>query len=337
VGLAPAAPEAGLGVGLILLAIACVFLLALNKAWQFTLGALLRSLALAVSALPSVSILGHRVPPWGALANAVNELDNAVLHAIGVGIQETEKGLHALIGAMSWLMQETADQVAGLAQDTANALGWVHNHAIPFALNATVRPILRRLTALEQRVQTLVTHPTEIVRPVTRVIAPGLDALEAKVDALARKIAATGAAAVPAALAPPISITLPGAVSIPGDLTRGIDAIRKRLGAVTRTLTPAGIAGLVAGAVLSTLGLSWLKCRNVEKAAKSACGLNADVLDGLLAGLLALFGTFSLVEFAKYLQPVVGEVGGEVTHFWRAEVAGQTRDRAVGSPTLTAN
>ena len=62
--LAPVAPEAGLSLGLILVALACLFLLALNKAWRFSVGAMLDALSGAISNLPHVTVVGVKVPPW---------------------------------------------------------------------------------------------------------------------------------------------------------------------------------------------------------------------------------------------------------------------------------
>lgn len=331
---APAAPEVGLTFGLILLGIACVLLLALNKAWQYTLGALLTTMANMVSGLPHVTVFGTKVPPWDALAAGVTELNNYVLQAIGYGIAETEAGLHAVIGWMVWIFQATADEVAGLAEDTGRAFQFVRRSLIPTLITAALLGPTSALRLLQGQVGQLLRNPAQVVHKTVRVLAPGLAALQGRVRALEAKVEAIGAAAPAAVLAPPISITIPKPGVAVDELTRGIDAIKKKLGRVTRVLSPVGIAGLVAGALLATLKLPWLKCRNVDKAGRALCGLNADVLEGMLAGLVALFGTFALVEFAKYLIPVAGEVGGEVTHFWRADVAHQGGDRALGSPSL---
>jgi hypothetical protein len=336
VAIAPAAPEAGLSFGLIMVALACLFLLALNRAYQFTLGALLTALAGAINNLPHVTILGTRVPPWSALADAVTWLNGVVLNAIGTGIINTEKALHALIGWITWCFQATADEVAGLAEDTARSFEWVKNVLIRSALGVALAPIVAELTHLGGKLKTSLTHPAQVVHTTVRVIAPGLAALTGRVNALEAKVAAIGAEAPAAVAQVPAVIERFPPTAIPGEISRGIDSLWKRVRKIGATLTPAGLVGLVAGATLSTMGLGWLKCGNVEKAAKSACHVNTDVLEGLLTGLLALFGTFSLVEFAKYLTPLVGEMGDEVTHFWRADIAGQTRDRALGSPGLTA-
>jgi hypothetical protein len=300
-GLAPVAPEAGLSVGLILLALACVFLLALNKVYKFTLGALLSAMADMVSSLPSVKILGKRVPPWDALANGITALDNYVLEAIGVGIQQTERGLHALIGAMTWLLQETADQLAGLAEDTARAFDYTKRILIPALLGAALAPIVREIAHLGARTKTIILHPTTIVHKVVNVVTPGLKALEGKVTALEAKVAAIGAAAPTIVTSPPISITLPKPAAIPGDITSGLGSLWTRVRRFGRTLTPAGIAGLVAGAT-ALLGVSYARCSKSKQLGKTACGLNDDLLEGLLASTVLVASSISVVELAKACQ-----------------------------------
>jgi hypothetical protein len=315
---------------LILLAIACVFLLALNRAYQFTLGALLSSMADMVSSLPHVTILGHHVPPWNALANGITELNNYVLQAIGAGIQQTEKGMHAVIGAMTWLLQETAEQVAGLAEDTARGFNTVKKYLVPSQIRAALAHPLRELDHLAARTQTIVKYPTTIVHKTVSVIQPGLKALEGKVDALEAKVASIGAAAPTVISGAGIGLTLPKPAAIPGDITRGLDSLWKESKRVAKVLTPAGIVGLVAGSVLARMGLSWLKCGNVEKTGKRICGLNTGILDSLLAGLVAVFGTIGLVTFAEDVQKVTATFTDDVAGFWRADAPGPGGDRALG-------
>jgi hypothetical protein len=316
VGLAPAAPEAGLSVGLILLAVACVFLLALNKVWKFSVGALLSAMADMVSSLPHVTILGQKVPPWDALASGITELDNYVLEAIGVGIQQTERGLHALIGAMTWLLQETADQVAGLAEDTAKAFDYMKRILIPALLGVALAPIVREIAHLGARTKTIVLHPTTIVHKVVQVVTPGLKALEGKVSALEAKVAAIGAAAPAIVTAPAIAIPLPKPSAIPGDITKGLDSLWKRVRGIGKTLTPTGIVALVAGAT-GLLGLSWGRCAKASKLGKNVCGMNDDLLEGLLASTLVVASSISVVEFAKACQAFTPTVEDGLRFFVR--------------------
>lgn len=328
--IAPLIPEGGLSVGLILLAVACVFLLALNKAWQWTIGAMLRALADMVSSLPHVTILGHKVPPWDALAGGFGSIDSYVLAGIGAGITWTEKGLHAVLGAMSWLLQETADQLAGLAEDTAKALEWVKHVAIPTATNAATEGILRRLRLLEAEVEALLSRPVAAVHTTVRVLAPGLAHVEGQLKALEAKVASIGAAAPSIAITP--DVTRPRVPALPGvkDIYNGLDSLWKDVKRIGKVVTPAGIVGLVAGSVLSTMHLSWLKCGNWQRFGKQVCGTNPDALAALLTGLISVFGTLSIVKFAEDVQGLTGTASDEVASFWRATSPGPGGDRVLG-------
>jgi hypothetical protein len=330
VGLAPVAPEAGLSVGLILLALACVGLLALNKAYKFTIGALIDSMASMFDSLTiHIPVIGKHVG-LGFIGDALHSLDNYVLEGIGAGIQQTEKGMHAVIGAMTWLLQETADQVAGLAEDTAKAFDYTKRILVPSLLGVALAPIVKELAHLGARTRTIILHPTTIVHKTVSVIQPGLKALEGKVDALEAKVASIGAAAPTIISGAGIGLTLPKPAAIPGDITRGLDSLWKESKRVAKVLTPAGIVGLVAGSVLARMGLSWLKCGNVDKVGKRVCKLNPGILDSLLAGLVAVFGTIGLVKFAEDVSGFMDEFSDDVTAFWRADGKGPGGDRALG-------
>lgn len=329
-GLAPAAPEAGLSVGLVLLASVCVFLLALNRAYKYTIGALLDTLAAMFDSLSFRIPVIHKTIGLGFIADALKSVDTWVLEAIGTGIIESEKGLHALVGAMTWLLQETADQVAGLAEDTYRGFNNVKRYLIPSLLGAALAPLVKEIAHLGARTKTIVLHPTTIVHKTVAVIQPGLKALEGKVSALEAKVAAIGAAAptIIHEVAPPVALPKPAA--IPGDIYRGLDSLWKESKRVAKELTPAGIVGLVAGSVLARMGLSWLKCGNVGKVGKRVCGLNTQILDSLLAGLIAVFGTIGIVVFAEDIQKVMGTFADDVARFWRADGKGPGGDRGLG-------
>lgn len=314
---APVVPEAGLSVGLILLAAACVFLLALNKVWEYTLGALLHTMANMVGTLPHVTILGHHVPPWNALANGINELDTWVLQAIGTGIVETEKGLHAVLGALTWVLQETADQVAGLADDTLKGLKHIRGYLIPTMLGVALGPIIRQLTHLANTVANDLAHPVRAVHKTIQVIAPGLEALKGRVRTLEAQVAAIGAAAPAIIEQVPAAIPIPKPAAIPGEITDGITSLWKRVRKFGKTLTPAGIVGLVAAGT-AALGLTWNRCSNVRRHGENLCGMNTDLLESLLADTALILGTVDLVEFAKGMQGITSEIEGTIAKFWRA-------------------
>jgi len=310
------APEAGLSVGLILLGLACVFLLALNKVWKFTLGALLTTLANMFDSLGFKVPVIHKTVSLGFIGDALKSVDSWVLAAIGTGIEQTEAGMHALLGAMSWVLQETADQLAGLAHDTANAFDYVKRTLVPTLISAALLGPLAAIRLLQSQVGETLKHPTRIVHATTRVIAPGLKALTGRVGALEAKVAALGATVPAAVTSPDITIELPKPAAIPGAITHGLDSLWKRVRGIGKTLTPAGIVGLVAAGV-GMLGLGWTRCSNVRRHGENICGMNPDLLESLLADTALILGTVDLVEFAKGMQDVLAEIEKPVAAFWR--------------------
>jgi hypothetical protein len=316
---APVVPEAGLSVGLILLALACVTLLALNKMWSLTFGAMLVTMANVFDSLSfKIPVVNYHIG-FGFVGNALKTIDNYVLQAIGTGIVQSEKGLHALVGWLTWLLQETADQVAGLAEDTAKAFDQMKRYLIPGLIGVALGPWLPVLQYLRSHLAQLIHAPTTIIHKTTQVIAPGLKALEGEVKALEAKVAAIGAAAPAIILSPPVTLPSPTVIPGVGAIYRGIDSLWREVKRLGKVLTPAGIVGLVAASVFSLAHLGWLRCGNVNKVGKRICGLNSDVLDGLLAGLLVIFGTLSLEAFAKDVQNVTEDFSQAIRGFWRAD------------------
>lgn len=76
-------------------------------------------------------------------------------------------------------------------------------------------------------------------------------------------------------------------------------------------------AGAVAYA-LSRIGAGWVRCSNVRRAGRNVCGMDATLLESLLADTLLVVGTLSLVEFAEEMQGVTETAVRPITTFWRA-------------------
>jgi hypothetical protein len=315
--LAPVAPEAGLSLGLILVALACLFLLALNKAWRFSVGAMLEQAASAFNSLSFTVPVIHAHVGLGFIGDVFTWLNGVVLHAIGSGIQNTEKALHALLGWVAYVWQATADEVAALAEDTAQSLAWAKRYLLPAVWGVATIPLWNAIRHLAAQIATTAAHPVRAVHTTVRVIAPGLAALTGRVNALEAKVAAIGAEAPAAVAAVPAVIERVPPLTIPPDVYRGIDSLWKQVRKIGRTLTPAGIVGLVAASV-GALGLSWTRCSNSQKYGKNVCGMNPDLLESLLADTLLILGTVSLVEFAAGMQTVVEEIEKPIATFWRA-------------------
>jgi hypothetical protein len=83
-------------------------------------------------------------------------------------------------------------------------------------------------------------------------------------------------------------------------------------------------AGAMTAAVafaLSRLGATWIRCGNWRKAGRAVCGMPPSLLDDLLAGLVAILGTISIVEFAKETQAVT-EIAESGLRFFVRELHG---------------
>jgi len=358
----PEAPEVGLTFGLIALAFAYGLLFAINKGWEWTIGALLETLATMFDDIrtPHLPVVGSF--SLGFVGDEIRKIDGYVLQAIGYGLAKTEYGMQELLRWMVWVFQATADEVAGLAHDTLRGFRHVRGYLIPTLLGAALAPILRELSHLGKRVTVNEIHPVRVVRTTVRVIQPGFDALEGRVKELESEVAHIGARAIPTAThtattviervpatipqaiyrgidslwkavhelqagvrvaAPAIaagigSIAVPKPAAIPEAISRGIDAIRKRVGQMGKTLTAAGIVGLVVAA-LARIGITWTRCRNNEKYGKAICGMNTDLLDSLIADTTLILGTVDLIEFCEELGPLTGYVTQQAARFWRVK------------------
>jgi hypothetical protein len=307
--LAPLAPEAGLTFGLVILCLICLFLIALSKSWEYTIGALLASLATGVRAVEVSIPVIHKHLGLGPLADAIDKVNNAVLHAIGRGITWSEAGVHATLGTMAWLWQETARGLDGLAQDTAGALDIVRKATLPALIRAYTASLGAGIAAGKATVGALTLSVRAVAAQLDRIITPRLHGLEQRVDVLARAVAAAGS----------VVIAIPRAIpsAIPGDITSGVDGLWRHVKSITRTLTPAGILGLTAAAVLSGLGLGWTRCSNVSRIGKRACGLNVGAIEDLLGGLVVVFGAVSLVAIAEEMVTVTDALVTDVLGSFR--------------------
>jgi putative effector of murein hydrolase LrgA (UPF0299 family) len=298
VAVAPAIVE----LAIIFLALALIML---RRAWVSTFGHLLRTLASPFrSANVSFKVLGHGVTiGFGWVADLLEGVDRSALHLLGAGIQATEWAANRLWQLLAYFVHETGRVLGDLAEAQYHALQILWRQSIPGLILAHLHPLASKVEWLIHRLAHLDVNPTTIIHRTVKVLDPRVAALERDLAHLQRVVAASGAAV----LAPPTAIPVPGL----GGIEHGIDAVRSRLGKLARALSPAAIAGLVASALVG-LRLGWLKCSKVERTAKHLCGMDEDVLAGLLAGTAVIFGTVSLVEFARAMQD------DATREFWRA-------------------
>lgn len=296
-------------VALGIFALFCCFIM-LRYGWVSTFGRLLEGAALGFDQVHvPFKVLGRGVTigvPWAS--TILRGINHQALRLLGAGIQATEYAGHKLLHWTAYVIAQTGRVIGDLADDTYRALQQLWRDSIPALIAARLHPLASKVEWLIHRLQHLEAHPASIVQPVIRILDPRVKQLEQRVTQLAHALAATAGnvAAIPG------RVTVP---SLPG-IRHGLDAVRDQVGRIVRTLTPAGIIGLVAAGIFA-LRLGWLKCGNVRRTAEHVCGMDGDLLEGLLAGTLLIFGTVSLVEFAREMESLMGEIQPAVTAFWR--------------------
>lgn len=274
----------------------CAFVVCwcLLQAYSATLGAVIGHLA---DASKSVTVAGIHVFGW--LGAGLDHINHFVMLQLSNAVAGTAYAWHKLVGQLASFISETASVIDALAAASAQAWSYAYRHGIRQLIRVYTDPIGSALHALQAIVRELqhVSHATThivtrvVVHDVPKIIHETPRIIEVKIEHAAK--AAVGA----------IGIPLPRI----GALERDVSNLEKWVKANQRKLTEAGIAALVIGA-LSRIGINWTRCANNQKLGKSVCGMNPDALDALLASLLVIASTISVVEFAHECQTFTGDV-----------------------------
>lgn len=213
-----------------------------------------------------------------------------------------------------------------------SALVW---HTIPNAIQAatssTVRTVSRTVTIIQHLpgviVRTVAVSEAQIVRALSHAwpaLTHGyLDSwnwLRRHERQLAAAIAATAGA-----------LTIPGLLAhdLPLPFGRTVAQIRRRLRALERR----GVGAIAVGALAATLtrmGLNWVRCSNVAKAGRGICRAPVKWLEGLLAGLVVVYGVVNIRTLAKEVYALTGAGAREVQRFWGGGVAGIEQNPGLG-------
>ena len=308
---AVAAADLIIDLGIFALFFACLML---RKAWVSTLGALLLKAADLIGAISfSVKVFGRGVTiGLGPVANVLRGINADALNLLGLGINATDYAGKRMWHWTAYLLEATGRTIGGVAEWTYGELRHVARVVVPGYVGARLSPVERLTSYLGHKIAQLEAHPTTIVRPITRIIDPRVKALEREVASLSRAVAHVGAVAH--------SPSLPVPTLRPGWALTGIDELRAQLGKLTRTLTPAGILGLTAAAVLSSLDLGWLKCRGVSRAGRELCRLGG-LLESLLNDAVDALIVADLCDFVGAISYATRQLEPLLLEFVRAENA----------------
>jgi len=280
--------------GVLMLAVlACIVAYGGLLVYRGTFKLLLVALADIFDAI-SIPIPTHAVKPFGTLAAWLRSAAAAIDHALAQIALDAEGGV-----VMLW---------HGLAQQV-QWLGQVIGDGFEIVERRLQRLVLSTIPAQFGTLRRQLAHTIGVLRAA---VASGAAAVELELARLRRGIDRTAAR-----LERVIAAKAAAVAGRVGQLERTTRGELTRLRRIEGTLTKAGAAALV-GVALARLGLGWLRCPRVAKLGKRACGMDASLLDSLLADTLVIAGTVSLIEFAREMQDVTARSEGLIRRFWRA-------------------
>ncbi len=289
VAVPPAVGVGGFAVASLGALIAFIVAWGLAHGWGATFGYFFQKLGnWTISA--TVHHVGFAVTPFHKLV----DVDHYVQRQLDQFQAMSEHAMVYTFGKMIELSQWTAITVERLASDT-----W---HGLTHRVQTVTHTITERIVhTVVKPITKVVTATTGITRATYNTLTHRVSALEAHVRTIAR--AATGAVALP----------FPRIGQLEREAASASKWLRKH-----RWLAAYTTLAALGAAVLSKLGLGFLRCTNFRKAGKRACGMDASLLESLLADTLLVVGTLSLVEFATEMETVTAEVAPLLRKFWRA-------------------
>lgn len=277
---APAAPAAGAGVealaGLLLI-VGFVVLLGMQQAWRATIGWLFHKLAdlididIGLPHLPSIH-------PFGFAAHALRAASDNVYAALGAAALALERSALWLFHQAARQIKWTGREIAGLASDTWHTLHGLVTVEIPHAARVATQPLRTRLHGIDQTLGRL----DKLAHEQLRRLRAGIDRIDRSVTrTIPHAIDAVGARV--------------------GRVGSRVNTQARRISRVEKLLAASAFAALTATA-LKRLGLNWLRCSNVKRAGRQLCGIDPQLLEGMLGEALLIASAISLVEFAEALQ-----------------------------------
>lgn len=210
--------------------------------------------------------------------------DNYVLLQINRGKRWAERGVVYQFN----LLTDSVKLVFGMSEDVALALFHVAKVVGAKVAHTVTHTDVHRITRTITRTVTVVKG---VALGRVRAIEHRIDALRARVVHAAHVAAGTLALPFPRI----------------GRLERTVKAQAKRLTRLEKVAL-GGLGVAAVAAALSRLGLGFLRCRNVQRTGRRVCGMDADLLESLLAASLLLSGSISLRQLARELQEPTRDV-----------------------------
>jgi hypothetical protein len=284
--------------------IVATLLVMLIFAWEATAGQFLKGL---VTLMEKVSFFGVNL--LQPIIDGIEWLNATVHNAYVQSLEVQEWAWHRFLSVNALAWQYLSEAAAYGLEQTERGFRTVRHNLIPAAIALGIGPLWLEIKAIQALLKD---NHISIGRLAHDVATAGESVVTKTVhEAVARvkTVASAGGIAIP--------LPFPNPWDVIRDIEREASRLRAQLGKYAKILTPAGIVGLVGAAVFSEFGLGSLRCSNNKKLLKGTCGLVPKVLEDLLAGLVAIVGSISLVELAEDYQALFGGVVGEARKFWR--------------------
>ena len=301
----PAAIE--LGIALLAL-VMMVFAYAALKGYQFTFKPLLIDLGKLINSIAIPTPFGSK-HVLGGLGNWFINLAETIERALAGFYLNTEQGVSYLFDQLAKQARWLGHELGALADAVDKKWSWWLAAVPPLAaLWAAVHAV----KGIGKLARTAVLPDLAKLRRAVATAEADAAGVESELEHLARGIDRTAKA-----LGGRITRTGAEIGTAVGGLAGSIGLTWTWIQRLRHVLTKQGAAALVAGA-LATLGLGFLRCPRFAKAGKRACGMDASLLESLLADTLIIAGTVSLVEFAEGMQTVTADLIGPIRTFWRA-------------------
>lgn len=299
---APAAPLIGgaawllIGLGVLL---TYLVLFGLKHGYDYSLGSLLTKLAQLTS---HVWLVG------GSIAHAIDAANHWVEDRLAQGLASSELVVAKWWHGMEWIVRTTGDVLEQFGADVHGAFDALVHGTVPTVVKGTTEPLKQALAkaerALSSQAATLEHDLTKRAKAIEGTMAADFGAAWRGIDHI------TGS--VLGALAHTLTVA-------ETDLANLRDYLGRTFGARLKA-----IEELLAGGLIAAIGLSivsrlfpFLRCTNVQKAARSLCRFPTQLLESLLADALEAAVLLNICEAvsimtrtAKAFEPELAAIVG---------------------------
>lgn len=255
--------------------------------YQTTLGWMLPALGVKLGKVPAANGGGPALDP-AATAAVFATGTEAVLEQIGKGLTATQAGKADADVTHAAALNGVAAAIAVNASDILDTKKHVSRRTTPQVITRYVKPNVKAIVAPYAK-------RTDAAEARARKAEADVAALKQRIAALERKAGRDSAVADP--------WFRPWAAE--WDKWRaGIEGKLGKLGKI------AGLGAflLLLAKALEKIGGNWIRCSNSKRYGKSICGMNPHLLESLITDALLVVSLVSVVEFAKSLQGIEGEV-----------------------------